>query len=426
MRRLALVVVLLLGGCSPAPDVPSPSPNLSLAPASGDTSSGIATDQPCSRSVAAEPDVFDVPFQLQDLEAMIPSPADVDGMVGFEDDLFSHGYHDNAELTSIVPNPPTTCDDLERFGRITGFGIGYARPDDPTHSVLFAVHLFAHEAAAKAWPDAFFGSMAASAGKPGGPTAFTVTQPGGLPDGAVVVEHVGADGVRTWASATRGQIVGWVIDLHPEGEPTVDVPHAAATLVDRIDEVTAGVGADRAGPDAAHLVSAPLPQSAYGERAAGLTWDSFFGGCADAVERGMIAGDQARVDAERFDRVSGCTAMYAPGGAATADGTVRVFSSVSVYETPEGASASQAATHAENEALGGVDFEVSGLGDEVMGQITPVTGGDSSYTDTRVMLQRGPYAATTALHSTAPGNASAEVIDWARALDQRMTEFLGR
>jgi hypothetical protein len=407
MRRLALVVVLLIEGCSPAPDAPSPNPSPSLAAVSGDTSGGIATDQPCSRSVAAEADVFDVPFQLQDLEAMIPSSADVDGMIGFEDDLFSHGYHDNAELTSIVPNPSTTCDDLERFGRITGFGIGYARPDDPTHGVLFAVHLFADEAAAKAWPDALFGSMAASAGKPDGPTSFSVTQPGRLPDGAVVVERVGADGVRTWASVTRGQIVGWVIDLHPEGEPTVDVPHAAATLVERIDE-------------------APLPQSAYGERAAGLTWESFFGGCADAVERGMIAGDQARVDAERFGRVSGCTAMYAPGGAPTADGTVRVFSSVSVYETPEGASASLAATHAENEALGGADFEVSGLGDEVMGQITPVTGGDSSYTDTRVMLQRGPYAATAALHSTAPGNASAEVIDWARALDQRMTEFLGR
>ena len=369
--------------------------------------------------------MFDVPFQLQDLEAMIPPPADVGGMVGFEDDLFSHGYHDNAELTSIVPNASTTCDDLEQFGRITGFGIGYARPDDPTHNVLFAVHLFADEVAAKAWQDAFFGSMAASAGKPDGPTSLTATQPGGLPDGAVVVEHVGSDGVRTWASVTRGQIVGWVIDLHSEGEPTINVPHAAATLVDRIDAVTAGVVADRAGPDAAHLLSAPLPQSAYGARAASLTWDWFFGGCADAVERGMIAGDQARVDAERFGRVSGCTAMYAPGGAPAADGTVRVFSSVSLYETPDGASASLAATGAENAARGGSAFDVPGLGDEDFGQVTPVSAEDSDYIDTRVMLRLGAYAATVALHSTAKADASAEVISWARALDERLAEFLG-
>ena len=369
--------------------------------------------------------MFNVLFQAQDLEAMIPAPADIDGMVGFEDDLFSHGYHDNAELTSIVPNPPTTCDDLARFGRITGFGIGYARPDDPTHNVMFAVHLFPDEVAAKAWPDAFFGSMAATAGTPDGPTSFSMTQPGGLPDDAVVVEHVGGDGVRTWASVTRGRMVGWVIDLHPEGESTIDVPQAAATLVDRVDEVTAGVVALPAGADAAHLISAPLPKAAYGQRATGLSWDPFFGGCADAVERGMIAGDQARVNAERFGRLSGCTAMYAPapaGAAAAAAGTVRVFSSVSLYGNAEGASESIVAGL--GELSGSESFEVPNLGDEAYGRVTPVDAGDMNYTDTRVVLRRGAYVGVVAVHANAPDVASAELTQLGSQLDSRMSEYL--
>src|SRR5262245_6191859 len=151
MRRVALGLFLLLGGCSSTP-TPSTAPSASTA----ESSEGVATDQPCTRSVATEGEVAPVPYQLQDLEAMIPAPADVSGIVGFEDNFFAHGYHDNAELSSIVPNAPSTCDDLKRFGRITGFGIDYARPDDPTHDVLFAVHLFGDEASAKAWPDAFF------------------------------------------------------------------------------------------------------------------------------------------------------------------------------------------------------------------------------------------------------------------------------
>lgn len=415
--------MVILGACSPAADATGP-----LAAESPVTRArgGISTDQPCTRAVVAEPDVVRVPFQLQDLEGMIPAAVDIPGLIGFEDDMFTHGYHDNAELNTVVPNPPSTCDDLERFGRITGFGIGYARPADSAHHLLISVHLFGDEAAAMAWPDAFFAPMAATARNPGGPESFTFEELAGLPDNTIVAEHVGADGVRTWASTVRGLIVGWVIDLHPEGEPTVDIAAAARILAEHIDAVTADVAVGaREGPDAAHVMSAVLPRSAYAGRGEGLAWDSFFGGCQDAVERGMVAGDQARTDAERFGRVSGCTAMYSPpAGRPAADGTVRVFSAVSVYGEPEAASESIAAGLAELEGRGGGSFEVPALGDEAHGLVTPVDAGESKYTDTRVVLRRGPYVGVVALHSTAAADASAEFIDLGTALDQRMRDFL--
>lgn len=256
---LALVTVLLFTGCGSTSTV-SPGISGSAIP----PGSGIATDEPCTRTVAAARDVVRSPFQLQDLERMIPSAADVPGLAGFTDDEFTHGYHDNAELNTIVPSPPSTCGDLERLGRITGFGVGYARPDDSTHQVLFAVHLFGDELGAMAWPDAFFGPMAAAAGTPEGPTSFTMARPPGFPEGATLAEHVGPDGVRTWASTTRGRIVGWVIDLHPNGKPTIDIARALGILARRIDAAAEATSGGRPGADAAHLMSATLPRSSYG------------------------------------------------------------------------------------------------------------------------------------------------------------------
>ncbi len=74
---------------------------------------------------------------------MIPPPDEVPGLAGAVDDSFIHGYHDNQELRFIIPNTPSTCELLARFGRLTGFGVGFQGPDAPTHHVTFAVHLFA-------------------------------------------------------------------------------------------------------------------------------------------------------------------------------------------------------------------------------------------------------------------------------------------
>jgi hypothetical protein len=425
MRRLALASAVLVVGCTTPVDL-SPSPSSSTAVATG-PGGGIAGDQPCTRSVPSEPDVVDVPFQLDDLERMIPRTADVPDLIGFEDDFFLHGYHDNAELSSLVPNPPATCENLQRFGRLTGFGIGYARPDDPTHDVLLAVHLFADDAGASAWSDAFFGGLQAAVGAGGGPQAFTLERPAGLPPDTLLAEHVGGDGVRTWAAITRGSIVGWVIDLHREGDSPIDVPGAVTVLADHIERVTAdAAGRERDGPDASHLLSAPMPLSSYGDRGAGLSWDSFFGGCADAFERGMVAGDQARLDAEQLGRRSGCTALYAPAGAAAANGTVRVFSSVQVYGDEQGASASLPASIAGLESGGGERFAVAGVGDEAIGLTAPTPGEGPEHVDTRIVFRRGVDVGTVAIQSNDRADISDEAGDLARALDQRMAEFLGR
>ena len=348
------------------------------------------------------------------------------GLAGWVDDMFSHGYYDNAELQSIVPYPPGACEGMKQSGRLTGFGVAYEPPDGGMHNVLFAVHLFADDAAAAAWSEGFLASFVPHAGQPDGPSAFSMDSPPGLPDQAIVAEHVGEDGVRTWGSVPRGPIVGWVIDFHEQGQPAIDVPAALALLADRIEAISAlATGEERPGADAAHMLSAPLALTAYGARGAGLTWDWGFGGCADAVERGLVAGEQARVDAERFGRVSGCTGMYSPDVPAAADGTVRVFSSVSMYASGEGASESMSALAAESDALGGLPFDPPILGDEGVGRfIAAVDAGDLTYASTRIAFRRGAYVASLGLHSTAPGDASAEVAEWARELDARMTEYL--
>ncbi len=246
-----------------------------------------------------------------------------------------------------------------------------------------------------------------------------------MPADAVVAEHVGPEGVRSWAAIPRGRILGWVIDLHPEGAPPFDLPAAARVLADRIEAVTAQA-ADGAPPaaDAAHLLSAPLPLAAWGERGQFLTWDWFLGGCADAVERGLVAGDQARLDAERFGRLSGCTALYAPPVAPRPGGTIRLFSSVSAYGDDDGASASMPASLADLEQEGGERFPVEDIGDEAIGLVTTETG-ETRHTDTRIVLRRGPYVGVVNVQSWDPADLTDELVGQARTLEERMTTYLG-
>ena len=423
MWRLAFAATLLVIGCATPVEVSPSAPSQGAAQTMG----GMATDQPCTRTVPTTADVVSVPFRLQDLERMIPAPADVPDLIGYEDDTFLHGYHDNAELPGLVPNPPSTCDGLERFGRLTGFGIGYARPEDPTHDVLFAVHLFADEAGANGWSRAFLEAFGPTVDGPDGPSGFRVEGPAGNVPDTILAEHVAGDGVRTWAAVTRGQIVGWVIDLHAADAKPIDVPAAVAILADRIEAVAADAAAvEAAGPDAAHLLSAPLPLVSYGDRGANLGWDPFFGGCADAFERGMVAGEQARLDAERFGRLAGCTALYAPPVGAAADGTARVFSSVQEYRDDAGASASLPASIAALESAGGERFAVAGLGDEAIGLTATTSGEGPERFDTRIVFRDGVDVGTVAIQSTDQADISSEVADLARVLELRMADFLGR
>jgi hypothetical protein len=447
MRRLALALSLLLIGCASNPG-PVPTPELTAASASSSTvgasaspspsapsahvpseatafTDGVATDQPCTRTVLDEPSVADVSFQLQDLERMIPPPDEVAGLAGSVDDTFVHGYHDNQELRSIVPNPPSTCDLLVRFGRVTGFGVGYQGPGAPTHHVMFVVHLFADGGDTRAWSDAFFAGFAPLVGNPDGLAAFDVEQPFGLPPDAVLATHVGPDGIRSWAAIHRGPILGWVIDLHPERAPPFDVSAAARVLAGRIEAVSAAAAEDDGGgPDAAHLLSSPLPLAAWGDRGEFLTWDWFFGGCADAIERGLVVGEQARLDAERFGRVSGCTALYSPPGAPQPSGTIRLFSSVSLYDTEDGAAASMPASLVDLEREGGERFTVDGVGHEAIGLVTTDTG-ETRHNDTRITLRRGSQVGVVTVQTTDPADLTGELTDAARALEERMATYLG-
>lgn len=408
--RLALPgLALLLAACTNT--APSPSPALTDPGAEA-----LANDAPCTRTVSLDVRLAPVSFHHEDLERMVLDRGEIAGLEGLEQDLFRQGYHDNAELTSVEVNPPSTCDDLKRFGRIEGYGSGYT--DMAGHSVLFAVHLFWDDAGAQGWMDAFIAGLQASVGMPDGPRSVQILPPSPTAPDTTLIEHVGPDGTRTWALFRRGPIVGWVVDLHPEDTATIDVPLAAGRMAERVQAVIAETAArDRSGLDVAQLLSAPLPLAEYGARGNELVWDSFFGGCQDAVERGLIAGPQAEADARRLGRITGCTAMY-EGGA----DVVRVFSSVNVYRDARGASESLAASLAELIARGGVRFTVDEVGDEAIGLVTP-PGGDVTHTDTRVVMRLGELAAWVVVQER-EGDATGDVLALARRLEDRIRALL--
>lgn len=443
-----VVVAIALGGALLGPSVvgpiASPSPTTSplpspatTAPASSSPSAGVepsatpipvdpaapavANDEPCTRTLpSGSLAVTSTPFHHEDLERMVLAPEDVGGLAGFEPDPFGQGYHDNAELSMLVPNPSTTCDDLRRFGRIEGYADFYS---GDAGGVMFSVHLFWSADEAAAWSAAFTGALAAGA-KDGGYT--WTTRDLAAPEGGVLAEHVGRDGTRTWAIFRRGPIVGWVVDLRPTGAPTIDVAGAAAAMADRIDTVTADVARRvPAGLDAARLLSAPLPRAAYGDLGEGLVWDPFFGGCQDALERGFIAGATAREDALKYGRVTGCTAMYAPEDGVAGE-VVRVFSSVSVHRDATGAAGALGAVVAAVEARRGVRFDAGDLGDEAVGVAAPATGaGDTAApADTRVVLRIGALVLNVSVQGPTAVGKEAYVLDLARQLDVRVRTLL--
>jgi hypothetical protein len=269
----------------------------------------------------------------------------------------------------------------------------------------------------------FVAGMQSSVGAGNDPLLDVRPLPEGRP-GDVLMTHRGPDGTRTWAMFVRGPILGWVVDLRPADQATIDVPVAAAAMARRIEAVEADVAARRpSGLDAAALLSAPLGLTAYGEQYAGLAWDSFFGGCADAVERGLVAGPAAAEDARRFGRLSGCTALYAPGPAG-GDGTIeRVFSSVSVMATEDGASAAVAKGAADMHGLGGRPAGVPAIGDEAVAIVTP-PGADRVYADSRALVRVGSHVLVVAIQDREGGDHQGEVGSLAASLASRLQRLL--
>jgi hypothetical protein len=395
----------------------TPSPSSSAIAPSGPV---LANDEPCTRTMSpASLALTPNPFHHEDLERMVLSSSDVGGLDGFEPDIVRQGYHDNAELMSIEVNPSTTCQDIQQLGRIEGYGNAYTSYADG-RAVLFAVHLFWTPEEAAAWIEAFNGGLASEAAASSGAFSFEVVPSGpDLPD-AMLVQHSGADGIRTWAILQRGPIVGWIVDLHRD-QATIDVPAAVAMMAERIETVAGQVaGRARGGLDVAQLLSAPLPKTDYGTLATDFIWDPFFGGCQDTAERGFIAGGKAAADAARFDRLTGCTAMYAPLDAGTAD-VVRVFSSIHVHGDSTGASEALAANVEDQEARGGVRFTVDALGEEAIGISTPASGEFPA--DTRVVMRIGNLMTIVAIQGDAAVGQEDYVQDLATRLEERVNSL---
>jgi hypothetical protein len=383
---------------------------------------GVASDEPCSRSLPLDAMPPSIGYHVEDLERMVLSRADLGGLPGFEIDPISYGYQGNGELETVEVHPEGMCDAMARLGRVTGFSGSFAAVEATGH-VSTTAHLFWDEPAARGWLEWFVAGMQSSVGAGNDRRLEVRPLPGGRP-GDVLMTHRGADGTRTWAMFVRASILGWVVDLAPPQRPTIDVPVAAAAMAKRIEAVEADVAARRpSGLDAAALLSAPLPLVAYGEPYAGLAWDSFFGGCADAVERGLVAGPAVADDARRFGRLSGCTALYGPGPGADDGPIERVFSSVSVMATDGGASGAVAKGAADMEELGGRPVGIPVIGDEAVAIVTP-PGADRGYTDSRALVRLGSHVLVVAIQDREQGDHLQEVASLAASLVGRVQGLL--
>lgn len=384
------------------------------------TDVALLSDEPCSRTIAETNTVPErAPFHLEDLERMVLERDDVEGLAGFESDMLRHGYWGNGELRTLEVNPPSTCELMKTHGRINGFANAYDRYTQPSQLATFAVHLFWNGLDARAWNDAFVNDTKASVGKPEGPTRFEMRPVEELGPGGLVGEHEGPDGIRSWAMFVRGPIVGWVVDLHQGARPHFDVVAAARTMAARVDEVAAD--AERRGDtgvDAAQVLSGPLTLDDWGDRYAGLEWDPFFGGCADAEERAAIAGEEEAEDARTFGRITGCTSMYSPPEGTDSE-IVRVFSSMQVFRDEQGAAADLDDAVKELEARGGQRFTVEPIGDAAVGVVQPPSA-DAGYTQTRVLFRIDDVLASVALHDESDRDARAELTALAQKLEARL------
>lgn len=425
---------LLMSACSSGgathPTATSRPPSTPAAPSSSTTTlpteAGLLSDEPCTRSVAAPGSLpARVGLRLDDLEHMVLSRDDVGGLSGFESDMSRHGYWGNDEIRYMEVNPPSTCDDTKRFGRIVGFANAYEPTSRVRRQVTFSVHLFWRESDARAWVDSFTNAIKASVGTPDGPARFDAQPVTELGPNAVLADDEGHDGVRTWVMFVRGPIVGWVTDLHPRGSrPSIDVTSTATTMAARVEKENTDAAARPAGPslDAAGLISAPLPLAELGPRFAGLRWDWFLGGCSDTEERAANIGEQAAVRSAGFGRVVGCTSMYDPQEDTSRD-VARVFTSVQFYNDDKGASADLADLMARSQAAGAQRFDPGSIGDEAFGMVTPPTGSDP-YPQTRITFRIGNLIAIAGVQDKAPRDANGEITALALKLHARIEGLL--
>ena len=411
MRRLALglLLALALAGCadeegSPIAEVTTTTDRSTTSVAErAERETALASDEPCTRTTDGVPALL--PLTVEDLPAMTLSREEVGGLVGWESDMGRHGYWGNDELQSMEVNPPSTCEDLERHGRILGFANAWTKWEDTPQQVTVSVHAFWDADGARRWFGSYNTEMA------------TLRQTvDGLGDEAILAVHEGPDGTRDWVMFRQGPLLGWVTTLNHD----LDHEAVARRLATKMAEVTTTGGAI----DAAGLLSAPLPLEAYGERGDGLRWDSFFGGCADTEERASIVGEEEAARSAGFGRISGCTAMYSPPEG-TDTSVVRVFSAVQVYRDAEGAAADLRDAAERRVRDGGTRFDPGTTGDDAYGMVLS-TGGDTRSTQTRIAFRVGRLTGTVAVDDQDDADATAEVRALAVELAARIERMLER
>lgn len=398
------------------------------------TVAALATDEPCTRQITGTELPQPVPFRAEDLERMVPTQDELGStLTGFSSDMMRHGFQGNSELSwaGELPGaeamPATACDDLVRYGRMTGFTRAFETYDETGRRVSVSVHLFWAEEDATAWAQAFVEGLRSTVGQPDGATRLTTRPVPELGPDALLVDHEGPQGKRTWAMIRRGTVVGWVVDLHPGDAATIDVLGVAGELADRIDEITAtATRRPHDQLDLAQLMSVPLPLSAYGDRYEGLDWMPLWGGCADLEEWAYVVGDDGAAAAREHGRVGVCTSMYSPDPDAELSHDVTLlWSRIEVFPDEDSASAYLWDARRGNAAE--ETFDVTGVADvdEAVGsRRTLDQAEDGSRWHTRVAVRTGVHLLTVAVNDRTDHDARAELTALAGQLTDRLTAFL--
>lgn len=407
------------GSSSSAPSAPASliAPASLPAPTALGPGIGIATDQPCTATAEAGPQLVPAGYAIHELPPMVLD-TDALGLAG--KGWFGagglNGYTDNQEIVQWGDlHSPDSCEVLVRLHRITGYAATWA--DDAARRAGTEVHLFPTEVDAAgfaAWlPAALRGPSIVADGQ-GGTTTIVSTRSEALPElgeEAVLLRVRTTIDERAWAVFRVGNLAGVVTVVGPIGELPVGDPVAAAERLARRMADAPGSGRPQ---DAVVTMSVPVNLDAWGAAYAGLAWDWWFGGCWTAAETAANATDPAAegADIRRTGWLGTCAAMYSPP-APSETGITRVASRVTVFADRAGARDYFADALSE---YGGEGFDVAGLA----GAVGSRRAVDVGYEDTRVWFVRGALIATVFVHDWDERDQRQEVVRVARLLDERL------
>jgi hypothetical protein len=416
-------------------------PGTGSVPSSWGVVEGPLVEQPCTASVSdAKPNAVDM--GLQQLAAMTFDPKEAVGLEG-DQWVYLSGYLDNAEFGGRWAEG---CEALARFGRLSGHRqevADYTSVQDGTATpqVVVIAHLFQTEAGAKKymswvptaspWICPFCNGVTAD---PWSLTETPATEP--IPEAgpdAVLVRMTAEQGERRVGLVRRGLVVGEVMVVGPPGRPpNGDATALTVKLGDQIDSV------DRiAQPyDAAQLLAAPLPLSAWGPEGVGLEWDVNYSGGRDNWEYVDQSPDPttAKDHVATFGRLVAYQANYGNPNEGPDSPSRWVSTQVMVYR--DASSATQAMDDLVGDLLKGTtdrqpatQFDVPGL-DGGVGTTFYAGSGNDLQLGVDAYFTHGPSVVRAYMRQTGPNVQEVEAAiqqrviqiarDWAPRLDQSL------